>query len=369
MALLTARRKWLLIVGVLVTLGTAMVAFGGRGHHGADSIDALAPPSRYSWHDLAAVPLDPLQGMRSAWTGSEAIFFGGVTNGYCPEGADCTWEPGRGINGAAYDPATGHWRVIAPLPEPVVEAPETSPVAAGRGRVVAAGVSGSVYMYDAGTDTWTSLASASFDWVSSLTLDGDRVYRLMDRSDAVEMFDLAAEPGWRALPPPPQPITSQARLLVTDAGPALVDPHQDKTDVWIYDGTTWRDLGQGAAYGYGWYSTGSRLIEPTLTGRSSKERAVLDVAAGTWSALEKMPLPPADRDGAFETHAGAGPLMTTTGWVYDDRDGSWTELPPPPDGYDLGAAALWTPDGLMVVGGAAHGGSDPGTNAARVFGP
>jgi hypothetical protein len=60
-----------------------------------------------TWKTLPQSPLSRRGGAAGVWTGTEAIFWGG----YTPQTAD-----GLDSTGAAYDPGTGHWRLLPPSP-------------------------------------------------------------------------------------------------------------------------------------------------------------------------------------------------------------------------------------------------------------
>ena len=49
--------------------------------------------------------------------------------------------------------------------------------------------------------------------------------------------------------------------------------------------------------------------------------------------------------------AFAGPLAAVDGWVYDDRDRSWTRLGRPTGAPDRPGSAVWAGDELIVLGG------------------
>ena len=67
----------------------------------------LPPATEWSWSDLPAVELAARSDHSVIWTGSEVIVWGGITT------AD-GWNTFS--DGAAYDPATSQWRLIAEAP-------------------------------------------------------------------------------------------------------------------------------------------------------------------------------------------------------------------------------------------------------------
>jgi hypothetical protein len=64
-----------------------------------------------SWSDMPAAPLAPRAFPAGAWTGSELVMAGGVVRR-----SGSTFKTFR--SGAAYNPATGTWRKLPPMPHP-----------------------------------------------------------------------------------------------------------------------------------------------------------------------------------------------------------------------------------------------------------
>src|SRR3712207_7514012 len=46
-----------------------------------------------------------------------------------------------------------------------------------------------------------------------------------------------------------------------------------------------------------------------------------------------------------------GPRSAVEGWIYDDRDGTWTRLPPPAEDLVEPGSGVWAGDVLVVLGG------------------
>ena len=71
------------------------------------------------WRSIAPAPIEGRSAAGAVWSGEEMIVWGGGRRGTNP-------EPGEQSDGAAYDPATDSWRILAPAPEGVLGFPEAS---------------------------------------------------------------------------------------------------------------------------------------------------------------------------------------------------------------------------------------------------
>jgi hypothetical protein len=118
-------------------------------------------PSTGTWRQLADAPIAPRAQAASVWSGDEWIVWGGRTTG--------TDDPTEVADGAAYDPATDSWRLMATSPLSKRRGPG---VWTGTEMIVDAGsvggdrVTGNGMMalsdgaaYDPITDTWRSITS------------------------------------------------------------------------------------------------------------------------------------------------------------------------------------------------------------------
>jgi hypothetical protein len=87
-----------------VFTGREMLVVSGPLH--LDGTGAAAyDPATDRWRMLATPPFDMREGMYTAWTGDEAIFYGGVAGDVVPD-----------RSGYAYDPTTDTWREIPESP-------------------------------------------------------------------------------------------------------------------------------------------------------------------------------------------------------------------------------------------------------------
>ena len=117
-----------------VWTGTELLVWPGDGGSASMVVTPIAyDPTGDRWRELPAPPAERRQHAASVWTGAEWIVWGGRS------GASLSGAPHELADGAAYDPATGAWRVIAPSPL----APRRVPgVWSGTEMLVTAGSSG-----------------------------------------------------------------------------------------------------------------------------------------------------------------------------------------------------------------------------------
>jgi len=147
-------RVWQVVLAVAV----AVVLAGGVAGFLIGRATKAGPPTSPTWRALPPAPIASRIAEGVVWTGEEMIVWGGVTQkavrpvGPCDRCAS---------DGAAYNPAAGTWRAIAPAP-PGVEGVGSGGVAwTGRELVVWAsnspdGPSGAA-AYDPATDSWRRL--------------------------------------------------------------------------------------------------------------------------------------------------------------------------------------------------------------------
>ncbi len=87
--------------------GTEMIIWGGQRGGDSAAVGAAYDPRTDQWRDLSAAPLTPRFGHSMVWTGTAVIVWGG-------RATDDSERPLG--DGAAYDPQTNSWRVIATGP-------------------------------------------------------------------------------------------------------------------------------------------------------------------------------------------------------------------------------------------------------------
>ncbi len=137
----------------VVWTGSELIVWGG----GPDRTQTYRDGAAFnlesnSWRKIAPGPL-PLNLGTSVWTGSEMIVFGADLD---TGNASAT----RSARGAAYDPASDSWRLIAPYPL----SPQATAVAWTGGEMVAWDYALRAAAYDPGTDRWRSLAPVPLDF-------------------------------------------------------------------------------------------------------------------------------------------------------------------------------------------------------------
>lgn len=149
-----------------VWTGRELIVWGGTLGRQPLADGAAYDPSTRTWRMLAAAPI-PARGRHVAvWTGTEMVVAGGVGG---PDGQ----EPDR-FETAAYDPATDTWRALPPLPADR----QLSEAAVVAGRVVLAGSSrhggpATLLVLDPAASAWEVIEVGTT--VASLGAAGDRV--------------------------------------------------------------------------------------------------------------------------------------------------------------------------------------------------
>ena len=112
---------------------------------------AAYDPSTNQWTLLPKAPIKGRSGQVAVWTGKEMVLWGGAGIGESLEAFD---------DGAAYDPATEQWRVIAKSPLPAGAG--YTGVWTGRVMLVYGGPKGRGAAYDPAVDAWRELPKAPF---------------------------------------------------------------------------------------------------------------------------------------------------------------------------------------------------------------
>jgi len=102
-------------VPALVWTGTEMIVWGGMDRRGATLADGAAfDLATGTWRVIAPAPIVGREWPQLAWTGTEMIIWGGAySDGAIVDGAYVR----TGLtDGAAYNPATNTWRLLPPAP-------------------------------------------------------------------------------------------------------------------------------------------------------------------------------------------------------------------------------------------------------------
>ena len=200
--------------------GSQLLVWGGYeyvgGNEDPDAGGFAFDARTSSWTELPASPLEGRSDMASAWTGRELLIWGGWDGGFR--------DPPHFRDGAAFDPAAGTWRMIAPAP---IEARIAFSVWTGEELIVWGSkeradrrVDGAAY--DPITNAWRTIADGPIDitdgsavWtgeemiVFGAALDGN------NHSETPTAIAAAYDPqadAWRELPPSdlsPQAMTAE----------------------------------------------------------------------------------------------------------------------------------------------------------------
>jgi hypothetical protein len=267
------------------------------------AVTPVEPPDtvlRGTWRQTALPPIDGRTEFAMAWTGAEAIVWGGVSSSE----AQSVFEGVLRRDGAAYDPATDRWRVIPEAPI----AGRSNPLMAWTGSeiVVFGGMIGDSTQLDGAawnpaTNTWRTIRR------SPLTGRDARGAWLADRlivltSDSAATYDPAVD-RWTTLPAAPV----RANRSVAVAADRLVV-----------------------------VAFGDDLMSPA-------DWAVLDPRAGTWRT-GTLPIDPLKASAGFVGAKGVI-VEPTTGQVFDPIAERWSTIP---ICEAAGYGSVWT--GSVVLG-------------------
>jgi hypothetical protein len=323
-----------------------------------------------TWHKLSAPPLSPRLGAITAWTGTEALFLGGDTGAPCPPNADCSAPQARARDGAAFDPDRGTWRKTANAPA-TLEPYASRAVIGDEVWVVA---EGALLSYDASADAWaTHRPPAKLPEYGQVVADHGRIIVVRSerrRSDSPDqVYDTQAQ-AWSPLPEDPLEPAFGRMLTETSAGlvltgydliaqPGSEKPSFVRAALLAPESDRWKLIADSDQLGGGlWTWTGKRMVDPTLGGADGGEvngygrtiptGGILDPVTGAWS---RLPHPPKYLTGGWGVGALAGPLAAGEGWIYDDRDETWTKVPRPAGGPSRAGSAVWAGERLIALGG------------------
>jgi hypothetical protein len=367
---LRARRR--VLAGGAAAVVVALVATGAVALRGDEPSEIQPAPPGGTWEQVPDLPLAPRAAPALAWTGSEVLVVGGYLT-VCPPAADCA-EPGRlAVDGAAYDPATGTWREIADAPVGLADYFRTTMV--GDQLVAFDGDHGDWYAYDVGDDKWRDLPAprqGAID-MGSLGSAADGFVYTLSKGGSVLALNLETE-HWAQVPIGAPGGVESRTVVVTDPLGFVVSGAPVEGEGTIVAGvhdSTPRTVETGQLNPFRHW-TGERLVELDLQVRENDDGSTtpyggrLDPATGEWSPLPNQPEDSAG-DG-WSPVAADGPLMAGWGYVYDDRDGSWTRLGRPGKAVaQHGTSAVWADDRLVVIGGADES-SDP-TDQGWIWAP
>lgn len=385
----------------------------GDGPARGDAADDVALPDEVvdpAWVPVAEAPLFPRDDHPLVWTGSEAITWGGL--GPSSTGASDGARPLLPVlyDGAAYDPATDEWRLIALAPLGFagraghVAVWSGSEVLVWGGRGSDGGLADGA-AYDPATDSWRRLAPSplvgrflhSGAWTGSeLVIWGGVSSETWTREDGnrAQYFDGAAynpaDDTWRRLAPSPlrgrqgqQVVWTGAEVVIwggTNASGGF-DPEPAGA---AYDpaADTWRTLPPAPVAGRVLHSAtwaGGRMLVWGGMGESGVDQeqrplgdgAAYDPAADRWTLLPEAPLAPRLGHSAVSTGddlviwGGVDERFFRGGATYDVAAGTWSAIGTSPIDVAARYPAVWTGEALLVWGG----GTDPESAAWYRPGP
>jgi hypothetical protein len=312
------------LASVLATLGVLVAVRGSDG-------DARRPAD-VTWRLLPPAPIAPDFARTGVWTGRELLVYGRDQQSATDERGEA-YATGSANVAAAYDPAAGTWRKLAP--------PTGSPGAIGRVSAV---------------------------WSGEELL----VWGPGARDGGGSAFNPATD-RWRRFAPPPAGggiVVWTGREMVGWGGGCCGDASADGA---AYDPAenTWRSIARSplAASQQPVGSWTGRELIVLVTGRDPDGKpsparlaraAAYDPAADTWRRIAPLPEP---REGAAAAWDGrellvvggsgvtrGGRAPARVGFAYDPAADRWRRLAPMPIGR-VGAQAAWTGRRLVLWGG------------------
>ena len=267
-----------------------------------------------AWQPIAPNPLGQRWNAVTVWTGSEAIAWGG---------SELTTDETVHADGAAYDPATNSWRLIA--------AGELSPRIdewafwSGESMLVLGGAApdgtplpAQLAAYDSATDTWSSRAAPPF---ASVTTADVAVWT----GDGIVVWTHTGEAAHY------DPVTDTWTPLVA----APIEPRSHAAAVW----------------------TGSEVVVwggESADGRDTfHDGAALDLATGVWRTIAASPLSgrvtsPVWTGREMVIDAGhAGAFALDDGAAYDPATDTWRSISSGP--AHPGLVAVWTGSDMVAM--------------------
>jgi hypothetical protein len=337
------------------------------------------------------VPLNPRQLAVGLWTGREVLLIGGSDAPVCPPMADCVGDTTPLADGAAFDPATGAWRPIAPAPVGIFN---VSAVLVGQTAYflhpawMLPAPPKEMFAYDVAADRWRSLPRPGDDTTFyELVAAGDRLVALHSSDESIESFrpgpDLvfdAAAGQWRELPDDPMgPAFNRnaawfrGELLVFENklvdNPGSAAPTLVRSAALNLVTGRWRRLPDAPMLNPGpWHPVGSRLVNPTLGsadggkinnwGRHYPFGGAIDPASGRFSPLPKPPRAKPYNESAGVVTADTALYVSAQGLILDAVAGAWVTVPTLPDGDATLRTTVAAGTDMFVFGGGVWPGPD-----------
>lgn len=351
----------LLLVGVVAVLRTGRDDETSTVDAGGADRSGRAGTSARGWARLPDPPLSPRVGASAAWTGEDVIVVGGGEF-LCPPGADCSGPTEAPFtDGAAFDPSSQTWRLIADAPaafegeRPAVadgsvfflvecdvsfigteEEPAEERCPSTQEPTV-------LLRYHPELDAWTQFPGPPGHQPLQIEAVGDSIIAFAGTEERGERrewrFDLESA-AWTAIPDEPVPLMYDRSVVAagrggtallfgadSESGPTSEPGHEvnlaAKLDL---ETMTWAELPSSPSRGYrAWGVDDAVVLEPHFGGSGG----LFDPASGTWSALA------APAEGSVDSNQVAGALGQTeavyvdaSGWVFDLERSEWLEIEP-----------------------------------------
>lgn len=317
---------------------------------------AWAPPRPGTWRQLPAGPLSARGGHSMIWTGADVIVWGGAD-----------WNGRPLTDGAAFDPATGRWRL---LPEGGPRDVVTRAVWTGVDMVTVSATE--TVRYDPRRERWRTAPTlplpAGHTVTDRVVAAGDAVVVVTEpvtRDDAPAVFALdSGADGWRRLADPPVRLTVEHVVLADGDDVHILGPVDELRTASVIlrlgdEAPTWtptrsppglegRDLRKllGAA--------GDRIVLWGASADGQSNYAAVRDGSG-WRLLDPGPLPAtwAAESLWMDDRLLVWDRLANHGAILDPVGNRWTRVDRPPVPVRLPRPAVWTTSGLFVWG--AHG--------------
>jgi N-acetylneuraminic acid mutarotase len=326
---------------VVVWTGSELFVWGGTATSGAGtrlySDGAAYDPSSRTWSVLAASPLSPRSGASAIWTGSEVLVFGGEVKGTSPGST----RPSE--SSASYDPSTNTWQSLPSAPFAPTIAVWTGKVAIVLGARLGATSASQAADYVPTTSTWQHIVAPvppkghQLNWHLAAAA-GDELLAFSDWSETKAVGNSTYEMSGGADLFAYSFATSRWKLLPSSPN-AVPGPSQA---IW----------------------TGRYLVvrgDPINCGDCSQPSeaqatALYDPSADSWSRISGDPLALAEPDSVWtgeslfslDTDATSNQFRPGAASVYDPADRQWSRLGDAPFGCDNDPAPIWTGSDIVV---------------------
>jgi hypothetical protein len=368
-------RRWVMVVSA----GLLLVLAGCNAFGKSSPSDSVEVSGSASWSMLPESPLSPRYSPLAVWDGSEFLLVGGYNGSPCPPNADCAGADHELSDGAAFDPQSSRWRVLANSPVPVSgEADGQSVVVGDRLFLLDTDddrrqATTTFLSYDITDDRWTRLPVPDLRnaW---LIAAGDSVVAVGESGPKNLVFDPVAV-RWRPLPKSPLPhggetgVWTGHKLLVAEHADVPNDQPPVVRLASLNQGLNrWTLLPDSKIVGQGPVAVAGRVIWPspeTLDGgevdnwgHSYDEGGIYDPSTGAWSKLPARP-----DNGGLDCCANTDQLVNIYGNLLDPITLEWITVPKPPGGSRNSPGVAGGKDVALVWGGAPYGHEDEGSLA------